>query len=847
MLAICLNVEASGSIPLSTPYLLGNMDGRQQEITNLNGIQSSGPVSGSRFYGGDDMLTNEDGLTIAQEIAAGTNALSGAIAATNGGGIGTSLTNPIVTNATYIGGNAPGVSNVPLSAISSNTPAYIVAFNANGKAVATNSFTASIAGVLTNSTTNAASVAATNFYGGTFYGNGAGLSNLTATATNAIANLNGSGTNTTLTSSNFTLNPSSGVYQIVASNIGGTVLANDSLFNSFYGLNAGPYPGSAPTGKQNAVLGQGSAANLTSGSNNAVIGALSLGIATTAHDNLIVGVQSGNSITTNTNNLYIGNGISGSSTEQNTIRIGTTQSNTFIAGRINGDGGGLTNVNFPLLTFTSVTSLPITNLVWTGESTAQGLGSCTLAGSQSPIALIKLTNCGYGQMIANALNLPINNMAQSGYPSYHNQFNEITPVNTGYQYPFSTLQSNNLINIGNTLNNDYTFAGTSNTNIIPTCASIEAASVVCASFNASDRHPLGTDLLSGGNPYGTTTGTWLQNGTGPSYWAPVIYHSGIYSATSGATATATNYGGTCVIGYDIFAGNPGLGANMGVYVNGVLQATITTQDLTFSYAPQIQSWSNACGVYCLSNLPSPCTVTCSNAGGLTGLGVEFILSPSLRTNPCTVLQQEGHYAPGLNAPTVPSSSIIAGNIYYSNAIAQLQGIGFSNVIWVPEYATMPTNLIGPDNIHFCNNGHKVFAQNTLNAYLKSFGYPNSVLTSGLFKGPVPYSTNLGTLTFNTGYACPNSVSYEDIYITITNNASSSAGTWCDVVNLTNNQANQFYGVAAEPPMVYSGRFNAAEFFTNTISFRAYGGWSWGIQNADTNLSGVLTNRIVVTQ
>jgi hypothetical protein len=70
----------------------------------------------------------------------------------------------------------------------------------------------------------------------------------------------------------------------------------------------------------------------TTGKNNAAIGSLALLSNTTGGSNIALGVQAGRNLTTGSNNIDIGN--VGAAREANTIRIGTTgtQTATFIAG-----------------------------------------------------------------------------------------------------------------------------------------------------------------------------------------------------------------------------------------------------------------------------------------------------------------------------------------------------------------------------------------------------------------------------------------------------------------------------------------------------------------------------------
>ena len=82
-----------------------------------------------------------------------------------------------------------------------------------------------------------------------------------------------------------------------------------------------------------------------SGSDNTADGYQALYFNASGSDNIALGCQAGYNLTTGSNNIDIGNlGVAG---EGGVIRLGTpgNQFATYIAGTINGDGGGLTNLN----------------------------------------------------------------------------------------------------------------------------------------------------------------------------------------------------------------------------------------------------------------------------------------------------------------------------------------------------------------------------------------------------------------------------------------------------------------------------------------------------------------------
>jgi hypothetical protein len=165
---------------------------------------------------------------------------------------------------------------------------------------------------------------------GTVTGNASGLTNLNAAQLNGNAILN----NLTL---NGTLNLP-GIVTIYAG--GGKYLYSDGVGNFFLGQGAG---NPAVSGFNNVGFGENTLAADTNGGNNTAIGYSALSGTTSGSKNIALGYEAGLNISTGSSNIDIGN--FGISTDTNIIRIGTSQTQTYIAGFINGNGTGLTNVS----------------------------------------------------------------------------------------------------------------------------------------------------------------------------------------------------------------------------------------------------------------------------------------------------------------------------------------------------------------------------------------------------------------------------------------------------------------------------------------------------------------------
>jgi hypothetical protein len=123
-------------------------------------------------------------------------------------------------------------------------------------------------------------------------------------------------------------------------------------------------------GNDNTATGYQTLVNLTNGSYNTAIGSSALSGLKGGSNNIALGYLAGNSYgLSERNNILIGS--TGVGAENNTIHIGGSQTETYIAGVLNGDGGGLTNLNASQFTSSVVTN---------GEPSVT-LGNLTLDGS----------------------------------------------------------------------------------------------------------------------------------------------------------------------------------------------------------------------------------------------------------------------------------------------------------------------------------------------------------------------------------------------------------------------------------------------------------------------------------
>ncbi|HWX18873.1 MAG TPA: tail fiber domain-containing protein [Candidatus Binatia bacterium] len=105
-------------------------------------------------------------------------------------------------------------------------------------------------------------------------------------------------------------------------------------------------------GAYNGADGYRALYNNTIGFYNTAGGAFALFNNSSASYNIALGYQAGYNLTTGSSNIDIGN--PGLSTDTNIIRIGSGQAQTFIAGVLNGNGGGLTGLNVSAAQLTSI-------------------------------------------------------------------------------------------------------------------------------------------------------------------------------------------------------------------------------------------------------------------------------------------------------------------------------------------------------------------------------------------------------------------------------------------------------------------------------------------------------------
>jgi hypothetical protein len=125
-----------------------------------------------------------------------------------------------------------------------------------------------------------------------------------------------------------TTHPSTSTAGNIFKDINTPFIHNFGTSNTFVGEFAGNF---SMTGGQNSVLGAFAFGSNSSGQNNTGVGYISFPDCTTGSNNVAIGVSAAGSLTTGSGNVYI-NANAASGAESNTTRIGTSQTQCFIAG-----------------------------------------------------------------------------------------------------------------------------------------------------------------------------------------------------------------------------------------------------------------------------------------------------------------------------------------------------------------------------------------------------------------------------------------------------------------------------------------------------------------------------------
>jgi hypothetical protein len=331
-------------------FLTGIIHGNGSALTNLPAPASfTGPLSGDVTGPQSATVVSTVGLVTAANVASGANLAN---AATNANTFSAIVRRDASGN--FAGQTITADGNLNLSTTDASGNVGVI--NQNGTRLihsfGTNNFFAGLAAgnftmaggantasgmfALQNNTTGSNNTASGQ---GALQNNTTGQSN-TANGANAL-NTNTEGGSNTATGVNAlnsnTLgqtNTATGSFALAANTTGGN--------NTATGVNALQ---SNQAGNANTATGVQALNNNTSGQQNTASGLNALLNNTTGSNNIALGIGAGANLTTGDNNIDIGNdGVAG---ESNIIRIGTSQTDTYLTGIIRGNGSGLTNLPAP--------------------------------------------------------------------------------------------------------------------------------------------------------------------------------------------------------------------------------------------------------------------------------------------------------------------------------------------------------------------------------------------------------------------------------------------------------------------------------------------------------------------
>jgi hypothetical protein len=386
----------SGTLPaaqLSGIILSADMSGTYGNALNLNNAANT--FAGS-FSGNGASVTSLNANNLASgmvpdarlsanvALRAGGNALTGNQTVTSGNvGIGTTAPKTALQVngpsgiAVRVVGSAGGGSTVAYDLSTydpgTNPPAAKILATDNGNYGNDLDFMARIPGSATNALVSRLHIDSTT---GIISGNGGGLTSLNAAQLTSIGNMNGG-------SQNFFVGPAGNAttsgsdntadgFQALYSNTSGS----DNTANGYAALY------SNTSGSGNTAIGYFALPNNQGGTNNVAIGYNALGslggLLAGGSDNIALGYQAGYSFGENeSGNIDIGN--LGNPGDNNIIRIGTTQTATYLAGTVYGNNVVLTcdrnaKENFTAINarevLAKVAALPVTK--WNYRTAGKG-------------------------------------------------------------------------------------------------------------------------------------------------------------------------------------------------------------------------------------------------------------------------------------------------------------------------------------------------------------------------------------------------------------------------------------------------------------------------------------------
>jgi Chaperone of endosialidase len=338
--------------PIDRGELVTSLNGQTDDVTlsGTNGLSVSA-TGGTVTVTSNATASNTAGAIVSRDGSG--NFAAGTVTASLAGNAATATT--AVSFSGSLAGEVTGTQGATAvsNAVSANTANAIVRRNGSGSFSAG---TVTLAGALALPSTAAASAGVITVGGNrflhtfgtnnTFAGNLAGNTTLTGNSITAF----GASALSANTSANF--NSAFGYNALLSSTTGGSnsafgggtlVVNTTGIYNSAFGANAllsnngsanAAFGGLAlqfnDAGGSNSAFGYNALGTLATGGSNTAIGSSALGFVNVGTNNVAIGASAGQALATGSGNIYIGN--DGMAFESNFLRIGSSQTATFVAG-----------------------------------------------------------------------------------------------------------------------------------------------------------------------------------------------------------------------------------------------------------------------------------------------------------------------------------------------------------------------------------------------------------------------------------------------------------------------------------------------------------------------------------
>lgn len=404
----------------------------------------------------------------------------------------------------------------------------------------------------------------------------------------------------------------------------------------------------------------------------------------------------------------------------------------------------------------STNMLPITLTTWPYFTNIVGYGASEWwgFGSQTPVQPTSTNIAGVYYQLSNDFGVSLNNLATPGY-------NIVQLMGNSYVNRPGWPTNQLIISPGdlNDINGNTTHLST---DPIP-YAGLQGVHLFCEAwtlFSGADQHPLATDLVPAGNPYGHTNGLWTNTpqGLNPGigyYWEN--YVPGLFSANVGDSLTFSSLPGkSLIVLYDGFFQNVSNGGTFSITIDGTNWGNVNNYFSTWNYnwaqGPDNTNVPQALIISNLANITH--TVVISNIQG--NVAIDGVWAPA---------KQTGHnpmYIPNVYNPQYASgqfggllSKVLIYNQMILSNVLIWDSIG-EPVKYVDNYSSFygSSNLFDIfDNTHPNLGGGLTMAGN-LDAAITGSGAhwaqylaSGNVINSYLVPGPMPY-TNVAFLNSN---------------------------------------------------------------------------------------------------